>query len=96
MLDADDQAVLDTTDLYRFTPEGKLFIALFSSAMHDAINNKCTMIERANAISFLTREPQDLRDICLSIAGYHKDYVKKKLMQSLGVKEFFTLQGKIK
>jgi len=52
--------------------------------------------ERANAISFLTREPQDLRDICLSIAGYHKDYVKKKLMQSLGVKEFFTLQGKIK
>ncbi len=96
MLDAEDQAVLDTTDLYRFTPEGKLFIALFSSAMHDAISNKCTMIERANAISFLTREPQDLRDICLSIAGYHKDYVKKKLMQSLGVKEFFTLQGKIK
>ena len=96
MLDADDQAVLDTTDLYRFTPEGKLFIALFSGAMHDAINNKCTLLERCNAISFLTREPQDLRDICLSIAGYHKDYVKKKLMQSLGVKEFFTLQGKIK
>ena len=96
MLDAEDQAVLDTADLYRFTPEGKLFIALFSSAMHDAINNKCTLLERCNAISFLTREPQDLRDICLSIAGYHKDYVKRKLMQSLGVKEFFTLQGKIK
>jgi hypothetical protein len=96
MLDADDQAVLDTTDLYRFTPEGKLFIALFSGAMHDALNNKCTSREKYNAISFLTREPQDLRDICLSVAGYHKDYVKRKLIEVLGVKEFFTLKGKIK
>jgi hypothetical protein len=64
--------------------------------MHDALNNKCTSLEKYNAISFLTREPQDLRDICLSIAGYHKDYVKRKLIQVLGVKEFFTLQGKIK
>lgn len=96
MLDADDQAVLDTTDLYRFTPEGKLFIALFSGAMQDALNNKCTSQEKYNAISFLTREPQDLRDICLSVAGYHKDYVKRKLIEVLGVKEFFTLKGKIK
>jgi hypothetical protein len=96
MLDADDQVLLSMEDLYRFTPEGKLFIALFSSAVHDALNKKCTMIERANAVSFLTRDPQDLRDICLSVAGYHKSYVIRKLIDRLGAKEFFTLKLKIK
>lgn len=96
MLDADDLTTLDIEDTYRFTPEGRLFVALFASAMNDALNNKCSMTDRARAISFLTREPQDLRDVCLSVAGYHKDYITKKLMDSLGLKEFFKLQGKIK
>lgn len=94
--DMDGIAELDSMDMIRFTPEGRLMVAIFASAMNDALSKHTTRLEKERAISFLVRKQQDLRDVCLTIAGYDKEYVIRTLANKLDVKSFFSMKDLMK
>lgn len=94
--DMDGVAELDNTDMIKFTPEGRLMVAIFASAMNDALSKHTTRLEKERAVSFLVRKQQDLRDVCLAVAGYDKEYVIRTLAQKLDVKTFFSMNDLMK
>ena len=66
----------------RVVPETKLFTAVLSQAVHDIFSTHVEMIDKHQAMDFLTRDSAHLRMIC-ELAGRNPTYVREKIRKKL-------------
>ena len=63
-------------------PEKRLFIAVLSQAVHDAVSSHVPTLEKQAARSFLTSNSEDFKSIC-ELAGRDANYVREKIRKKV-------------
>jgi hypothetical protein len=75
---------------YAFTPEGKLMINIFASAISDMVYSK-NKEEKKAAVKWLFYEDTSTKQIAMLLLGIHDDTLEKVIKNELGEVKFDAL-----
>lgn len=76
------------------TPEGRFYLAILNQALTDILDRADFHLRR-EALEWILREYNPLRDLCLLLAERNKDYIIRGIMNKVGIKHYYELAGVI-